>query len=162
MQLPSKRIVNLCGVIACAAMMAFALYSQYVWHLDPCPLCILQRMATIALGVVFLLAAVFNPGRIGSRVVAVLGAVVAAAGAAVAGWHVRLQNLPADEVPSCGPGFEYMVENFPLGDAFAMILKGSGECANESWRFLSLTMPTWVLICLSGLLVVAIWNNLRS
>ena len=85
----------------------------------------------------------------------------AAFGVAVAGWHVRLQNLPADEVPSCGPGLEYMVENFPLKDVLGMVLKGSGECAEVSWRFLGLTMPTWVLISVAFLGVFAIWNNLR-
>jgi disulfide bond formation protein DsbB len=86
---------------------------------------------------------------------------IAAFGVGVAGWHVRLQNLPPDEVPSCGPGLEYMVENFPLKDALSMIFKGSGECAEVVWRLLGLSMPTWVVIGVSGLAVVGIWNNLR-
>lgn len=159
MTLPNKRSLNLAAALACAGMMAYALYSQHVLLLDPCPLCILQRVAVIAIGLVFLIAALHNPGRVGSRIYAVLGVVCAAAGAAVAGWHVRLQNLPADEVPSCGPGLEYMVENFPLRDVLGMVLKGSGECAEVAWRFLGLTMPTWVLINVSLLGAFALWNN---
>ena len=67
-------------------------------------------------------------------------------GVGVASWHVRLQNLPADDIPSCGPGFEYIVDNFPLSDALGMIFKGSGECAEVVWRLLGLSMPTWVII----------------
>ena len=156
-----KRIINLSGALCCAGMMALALYSQHVLLLDPCPLCILQRMAVIALGVTFLVVAVHNPQQIGSRIYAAISVVLATLGAAIAGWHVYLQNLPADEVPSCGPGLEYMVENFPLKDALGLILKGSGECAEISWRFLGLTMPTWVIVCLLGLASIAVWNNLR-
>ena len=80
----------------------------------------------------------------------------------VAAWHVYLQNLPADRVPSCGPGFEYIMENFALFEALGMIFQGSGECADVVWRFLGLSMPTWVIIGLGGLGIAGIWNNLRS
>lgn len=161
MTLPGSRLLNFAGALACAGMMAFALYSQHVLLMDPCPLCILQRVAVMGLGVVFLLAALHGPQKVAARVYASLAALFAAFGVAVAGWHVRLQNLPADEVPSCGPGLEYMVDNFPLKDVLGMILKGSGECAEVSWRFLGLTMPTWVLISVVFLGVFAVWNNLR-
>jgi len=158
---PSKRIVNLIGAACCAGMLAFALYSQHVLLLDPCPLCILQRIAVIALGMTFLAAAIHGPQRIASYIYAALSTLLASLGVAVAGWHVHLQNLPADEVPSCGPGLEYMLENFPLKDALSMVLKGSGECAEVSWRFLGLTMPTWVVVSMVCLAAVAVWNNLR-
>ena len=161
MTLPNKRILNLSGALACAGMMAYALYSQHVLLLDPCPLCILQRVAVILLGLNFLLAAAHGPGRIGSRVYAALAVVFAAAGATVAGWHVHLQNLPADEVPSCGPGLEYMVENFPLRDVMGMVLKGSGECAEVTWQFVGLSMPEWVLISVLAVGLFGLWNNLR-
>lgn len=162
MTLPNKRILNLAGALACAGMMGFALYAQHVLLLDPCPLCILQRVAVILVGLTFLAAAIQNPGKIGSRIYAVVGVVFAGCGVAVAGWHVRLQNMPADEVPSCGPGLEYMVENFPLKDVLGMVLKGSGECAEVVWRFLGLSMPTWVVIGMLGLAGFAIWNNFRG
>lgn len=162
MILPNRRILNLAGVLICAGMMGFALYAQHVLLLDPCPMCIMQRIAVIALGIVFLLAALHHPARFGARLYAALVALVAIAGAGVAGWHVRLQNMPPDEVPACGPGFDYIVGNFPLADAFSLIFKGSGECAEVSWRLLGLSMPTWVLIGLLGLGIAGVWNNLRD
>lgn len=161
MTLPNKRILNLTGALVCAGMMAYALYAQHVLMLDPCPLCILQRIAVILLGITFLLAAAHGPGKVGARIYAVLAVVFAAAGAAVAGWHVHLQNLPADEVPSCGPGLEYMVENFPLRDVMGMVLKGSGECAEVTWQFLGLSMPESVLVSVLALGLFGLWNNLR-
>ena len=159
MTLPNKRILNFTGALACAGMMGFALYAQHILLLDPCPLCILQRIAVISIGLVFLVAALHNPGQLGGRIYAVLIGLISACGAGVAAWHVRLQNLPPDEVPSCGPGLEYMVDNFPLKDALGMIFKGSGECAEVVWRLFGLSMPTWVFIGVVGLAAAGIWNN---
>jgi disulfide bond formation protein DsbB len=161
MTLPNKRYLNFAGFLACVAMMGFALFSQHVLLLDPCPLCVFQRLAVITLGLVLLVAALHDPGRSGARMYAVLMGFVAAGGAAVAGWHVWLQHLPPAEVPSCGPGFGYIIDNFPLSDALSMIFKGSGECAEILWSFLGLSMPTWVVISLLGLGTAGVWNNLR-
>lgn len=161
MTLPSRRILNLLGLAVCAGMMGFALYAQYGLKLEPCPLCVLQRVAVISLGLLFLLAALHNPAGWGARIYAALMAIVAAGGASVAAWHVRLQNLPPEEVPSCGPGLDYMLDNFPLGDALKMVFKGSGECAEVVWRLLGLSMPAWVLIALLVTGGCAAWNNLR-
>lgn len=162
MTFPNRRLLNLAGLLACTGMMGFALYAQHVLLLDPCPLCIIQRMATISVGIIFLLAAVHNAGDTGSRIYALLILLTAGFGTGVAAWHVRLQNLPADEIPSCGPGLEYIVDNFPLADALSMIFKGSGECAEVVWRLLGLSMPTWVVIGLGGLGIAGIWNNVRK
>ncbi len=161
MTLPNKRLLNLAGFLACAGMMGFALYAQYVLFLDPCPLCVFQRIATILTGVVFLAAFLHNPGRTGGRIYSALLVLTAGFGVGVAIWHVRLQNMPTDDVPSCGPGFEYIMDNFALFDALSMIFTGSGECADVVWRLFGLSMPSWVIIGLGGLLVFGVWNNLR-
>ena len=162
MTLPDRRLLNLAGFLACAGMMGFALYAQHVLLLDPCPLCVFQRVATILLGIVFLAATLHNPGKVGARVYAVCVLLTAGFGVGVAAWHVHLQSLPADQVPGCGPGFEYIMDNFALFEALDMIFQGSGECADVVWRFLGLSMPTWVVIGLCGLGIAGIWNNLRS
>jgi disulfide bond formation protein DsbB len=161
MTLPNRRLLNLAGFLACAGMMGFALYAQYVLFLEPCPMCVFQRVATIAVGLVFLIAALHNPGQTGSRIYALFIAVFAGIGVGIATWHVRLQMMPADEVPSCGPGFEYIMDNFALFDALGMIFKGSGECAEVVWSLLGLSMPSWVIIGLGGLGIAGIWNNFR-
>ena len=159
MQLPGSRVLNLLGFLACAGMMAYALYAEHVLYLDPCPLCVFQRMATIGTGLVFLVAAIHNPGAWGRRVYAVLLGVTAASGIGVAGRHVWLQNLPKDQVPACGPGLDFMMDTFPLFEVLNMVLSGSGECAEVSWRFFGLTMPTWTLICFVVLGAWGVWLN---
>ncbi|MFX9532743.1 disulfide bond formation protein B, partial [Acinetobacter baumannii] len=85
----------LLGFLACAGLMGYALYAQHVQGFEPCPLCIFQRVAVIALGVVFLLGALHGPrGRGGRAAWGALALLAAGAGIAVAGRHVWLQNLP--------------------------------------------------------------------
>ncbi len=162
MELPSKKIINLIGAISCLGLILFALYSEHILLLEPCPLCVLQRIAVIALGSIFLIAFIHNPNKITSRIYVFLCILISSFGAATAAWHVHLQNLPADEIPSCGPGLGYMIENLPLKDIFGMILQGSGECAEESWNFIGLSMPAWVIVSMIFLGSIAAWNNLRS
>ena len=157
----TTRQLNFAGFLACAGMMGYALFAQYVLLLDPCPLCVFQRIAVISLGLIFLIAAGHNPSGSGRRVYAVLVLLAAGTGAGVAGRHVWLQNLPADQVPACGPSLDYILDAFPLLDALKMVFTGSGECATIVWQFLGLSMPAWVLICLIVIGTFGIWNNLR-
>ena len=161
MTIPGKRLLNFAGFLACAGMMGYALYAEHVLMLEPCPLCVFQRMAVIALGIVFLIAALHNPSGWGQRVYAVLLLLPAGAGMGVSGRHAWLQTLPPDQVPSCGPGFEYIIDAFPLADALKMIFTGSGECAEIDWELLGLSMPAWVLIAVTVTGAFGIWNNLR-
>ena len=162
LEIPSRRITNLAGFAVCCGLMGFALYAQHVLLLDPCPLCVLQRVAVIVIGVTLLAAALHNPARWGRIVYAACIGLVALGGAGVAGWHARLQRLPPDEVPSCGPGLDYMLENFPLTDTVQMVFQGSGECADVMWEFLGISMPGWVLLWMVALGAAGVWNNLRA
>ena len=133
------------GFVACAGLIAFALYLQHVGGQDPCPLCILQRVAFIALMVVFLVAALHGPGRAGAMIYGGLLFTVAGAGAAVAARHVWLQQLPKHQLPECGPGLEFMLNKFPLAQVLQKVLTGSGECAEAGWKFLGLSIAGWSL-----------------
>lgn len=143
-------------------MMGFALFAEHVLLLEPCPLCVFQRMAVISSGLIFLVATIQNPSGFGRKIYAGLLLLATGAGILVAGRHVWIQIMPADQVQACGPGFGYIIDSFPFSEALKMIFSGSGECADVVWSFLGLSMPAWVLICLLGLASVGTWNNLRA
>jgi protein dithiol:quinone oxidoreductase len=160
-----RRIANLAGLAIVAALMGYALYSEHVLGLEPCPLCIFQRMAMIALGAVFLVGALHAPAGAAARIYSVLGVLAAATGVGIAGRHVWLQSLPPDAVPACGPGLEYMMDVFPFMEMLSMVFTGSGECAEVDWTFLGLSMPGWVLVwfVLLGAGIAAVnWRRLGS
>ena len=149
------RIQFLLGFLACVGLMAYALYAEHVLGLDPCPLCIFQRIAVIALGLVFLIGGLVGPTRpLGRRVWGVLALVPALAGAGIAGRHVWIQHLPPDQVPSCGPPLAFLRETLPFMDLVRKVLTGDGQCAKIEWTFLGQSMPVWTLI---SFVVLALW-----
>ncbi|MDH3688657.1 MAG: disulfide bond formation protein B [Gammaproteobacteria bacterium] len=150
------RILYLFGFAVCAALIGGALYFQYVEHLEPCPLCIFQRIFIIVMAVVFLIAAIHNPRLWGRRVYGLLIALLSAIGAAIAARHVWLQNLPPDQVPECGPGLDFMLDAFPMSEVIQMVLSGSGECAEIAWMFLGISIPGWTLLIFGIFFVAAL------
>lgn len=130
-------------VAVVVGLLAAALYYQHVEGLEPCPLCILQRYAFVAVGAMALVAALTGARRL--RAVAGAAALVAAlAGAGTAARHVWIQMNP--ESLACGPGLATMIENFPLYEVLPKVFRGSGDCGAVDWSFLGLTMPAWALV----------------
>jgi len=150
------RIWFLLAFLCCAGLLGFAFYVQYELFEDPCPLCILQRIAFIWIGLVALAAAVHNPARTGRFFYATLLILGGAAGIAVSGRHLWLQNLPPDQVPECGMGLNYMLETMPFGEVLTQVFHGSGECAEIGWTFAGLSMPWWTLFWYIGLSVITL------
>jgi disulfide bond formation protein DsbB len=158
----SRRALNGAGALACVAMLGYAWYSQTVLGLEPCPLCIFQRIGIAACGVLFLLALLQHPARLGACIYGALLLLGVLATMGVAARHLWIQHLPEGEVPSCGATLNYMLEVFPLTDVIRKVLVGSGECARVTWRFLGLSMPGWVLLCSAALGVLAAYANFRA
>ena len=154
--LPRRRPAYLLGFLVCAGLMAWALWLQYGEGLEPCPLCALQRFAVIGIGIVFLVAGLHNPGRIGAMIYALLTLVIGGFGAITAARHVWIQSLPKGEVPECGMGLNYMIETMPLSDVLSKVFKGSGECAEAGWYFLGLAIPSWTLVFFIAMMVAAV------
>ena len=142
----ANRWLYLAGALVIAGLFGAALYLQYVLHHEPCPLCMIQRFIFIALLVLFVLAALHNPKRLGAKIYAALITLTALSGVGVASRHIWIQNLPKDQVPACGPGLDYMLENFPMSEVLKELMHGSGECAEKGWTFLTLTIPELSLI----------------
>lgn len=143
----SCRWLYLAGALGASGLMGFGFYLQYVKHQDPCPLCMVQRVVFIAILVLFALAALHGPKRIGQRVYAVLIGLLSLSGVAIAARHIWIQNLPKDQVPACGPGLDYMLETMPMSSVLKELMHGSGECAEKGWTFLTLGIPEWSLLC---------------
>ena len=153
--LPPRKVSYLLGFLVCAGLMGWALWLQYGQGLEPCPLCIFQRIAVSAVGIVFLVAFVHNPRDFGAAIYAGLVLVFAGAGAAFAGRQVWLQSLPKDQVPACGPGLSYMMESMPYLDVVKKVFAGSGQCAEKGWEFLGLAIAGWTLVFFVAMIIAA-------
>lgn len=157
----SARLANLLGFFACVGLLGYAYFSQYVLHLEPCPLCIFQRVGIFAIGVLFMLAAIQGPKVVGRRIYAALLALAALATIGVAMRHLYIQSLPPGTISACGASLDIMLKFLPLQEVVTKVLSGSGECAQINWRFLGLAMPAWVLICALVIGAFGVWANTR-
>ena len=155
------RMTNLLILLAVMAMMAVALYMEHAMGLEPCPLCVSQRIFVILVGVWALLAFLHHPRRIGRGIYAGLGVLSAVAGGAVSSRQLWLQSLPASEVPACGPGVDYILDTFPLLDALRVMLTGDGNCAEVAWSLFGISIPGWTLIGFILLGLAHLWQALR-
>lgn len=163
MQWRSYRFVSGFLFLASVIGMSFALFLEHVQGLDPCPLCVFQRIGLIGLGFISLIAFLHNPKtNVFKRIYSFLGLVAISWSAGVAARHVWLQHLPKDQVPSCGPGLDYWVDTLPLKSVFENVLKGSGECAMVDWTFLGQSLPTWSLLFFSVLALISLWQLFRK
>jgi len=151
----SSRLIFLAIFLACAGLIGFALYLQHSLGLEPCPMCILQRYAFIVVGVIALVAAIHNPALRGRRIYGGLLVVMAATGGGVAIRHVYLEHYPP-KLFDCGADVGFMLESFPLTEALPMIFRGTGDCTKVPWRFLSLSIAEWSLICFALLIIAAV------
>lgn len=159
-----SRGFNLFMAFVCHQLLIAAFYFQYVEGMEPCPLCIFQRVAVFSLGVWFLLHGLHKPlaGSRWHKLYNIGGLITTMVGAGIAGRHAYLQNLPADEVPACGPSLDYLVDMLPFMDVLDVVLKGSGECAKVSWDLLGLSMPAWLLLFFVATMLLLTWRLFRN
>lgn len=148
------RLLSLIGALICAGGMGFALYLQHVQGLEPCSMCVFQRVAMMSAGVFFLAAAIFGPVALWRWIWTGLAGLSALCGFGIAARHVWLQSLPPDQVPSCGPALNYLMDIMPLWEVVQSILRGDGNCAVIDWTVLGLSLPAWTAI---GFVLLAGW-----
>ena len=152
----------LAGFLVCAGLMAAAHYFEYVMYLDPCPLCMAQRLGTIMIGVGFLLAFFCRNQRwpLLLALLFTLGSAIFATW--LADHQIWMQNLPKEEVPACGPSMDYLMETLPLTDLLSVMLNGDGNCAEIVWSLWGMSMPEWTRVCFLGFVLAAAYATFHT
>lgn len=158
MQIRSNRSLFLLAFLGCIGLLAMALYLEHVVGLVPCPLCHVQRFAVALFAAVCLLATVHNPAHIGQRIYAFFAGLAAIFGIATAGRQIWLQGLPEDQLPSCLPPLEFMMEAFPVQEIIAKMLHGTADCAEINWTLFGfnlaeLSMLSFIIMLIFSLLI---------
>ena len=127
----------------CVVLIAVAYFMEYQMGLEPCPMCIIQRIAIALTGLAALIG-YFHDSWF--KFYFSLTTVFSIAGAASAIRHLYLQSLPEDQVPFCGPDLGYLLDNAYFSDALRMLFIGDGNCAEVVWSLFGVSIPGWVLI----------------
>jgi len=155
----TRRRGNLLGFGASLLALAIALWSQYGLGLAPCHLCIFQRVEVAVLALLFLAAALHNPGQVGARVYGVLIGMGAAVTAITAGRHVWIQLQPPGSVPGCGADLAFMLDVMPVMQVVIKVFQAGGECAKVDATIFGISIPGWVLVFAVLLGVAGVWLN---
>ena len=168
MTLPASRPLYLISFIACVLLLATAYYMEYVMELLPCPLCIIQRAVFLLIGLTCLAAVIHNPQPkpgytrgIAARLYAVFVALLSILGAATASRQIWLQHQPADQLASCLPSLDYMLDVLPVVEMLTLLFSGTADCAKVTWTFLGLSIAECTLLAFTGLAIFGIVQLLR-
>jgi disulfide bond formation protein DsbB len=160
--IPGSRNLNFLIFIATVSIIGVALYMEHVMLLQPCGLCITQRVFVIFVGLICLISALHNTSASGTRNYALAAAGMCIAGGYFAGRQIWLQHLPEDLVPACGPGLSYIMDNFPLADMLSFLLAGDGNCAEVSWRFMGIfSIAELAMMGFIGLFALCLFQAFR-
>jgi disulfide bond formation protein DsbB len=153
----ASRLAYIFGFFASFGLVALALVIQTQYKLEPCPLCISQRIVFMGLGVLFLIAAIHHSQKPAwVKLYALLQTLTALGGAGVAIRHWYLQVHKDEMLVDCGVGFDYMFDNFPLKKALTLVFRGTGDCATIDWTFLGLSIPQLALIAFLSIAAYAL------
>ena len=147
------RVVFIFILIFCVGLLLTAFYMEFQLGLEPCPMCIVQRIAVALAGLAALIGILHNKLK---KFYLGLTAFFSAAGSLSAIRHLYLQSLPPDRVPSCGPDLNYLLENNFVSDALIQLFIGDGNCTEVMWSLMGISIPGWVLICCGGIFLISI------
>lgn len=168
MTLPASRPLYLLALLVCIALLATAYYMEFVMELLPCPLCLVQRGVFIAIGLLCLAAVLHNPQpkpeqrrSVSARVYAGVLIILGGLGAATAGRQIWIQHLPADQLPSCLPSLDYMIDVLPITEMLTLLFNGTSDCAQVNWTFLGLSIAECTLLAFIGFAVFGLVQLFR-
>jgi disulfide bond formation protein DsbB len=150
-------------LLVCLGLLGFAEYLQHGLNLDPCPWCIAQRLVYLAIALDMLIAGLHRPGPAGARIYTAIGALLALAGAAAAGYHLYIQSDPRRAASCVGSWLERTLDASKVGKAIPPLLQYDGTCELKPWSFLGLNIPEWSLVWFIILLVgfAVLFNRAR-
>lgn len=158
-----SRAISLVAFLICLGLLGFAAYLQYTLGLQPCPLCVIQRLCMAILAVLFMVGALYIPRtKSMRRGLSLFSVIIAFLGFLTAIRHIWLENEPPGTVSSCGPNLDTMLQSYPISDTLRQLLNGSGDCAQVTWQFLNMSIPAWGLIFFSIFLILGVLRVVRA
>lgn len=137
------RLAILTGFILSIGSVGIALFLQAYYELNPCPLCIFSRIILLFMGSIyfiwFIQHLVFKKSFNWSYFYFI--ALTLMCGLGLSGYHLWLMYLPPEKLPACGPDLSYLLETLPLNEVIVEVFRGSGSCAQDTWRLWGFSIP---------------------
>lgn len=160
--MPSSRNIITVIITLIILSLGYAFYAEFCRQIEPCPLCVVERIILLAITIPASIFFLHNPRhKIFKWIYSTIIIIIAGFGIKVAAHHVWLTNLPLDRQPlSCGMPIDVMYQNLPLSSFLHKILAGDAECARVNWHILGVNAPLAVLLLYSVIILLIIINLL--
>lgn len=157
----NRKISWICAAV-CAALLGVAYYMEWAIHIQPCPLCLVQRFVFLLLGVTFVIAGLTRANRQGLwHVYGFFIALFSSLGLITSARQVWLQHFPPDNGLSCSGNLTYMLMHFPLHQTLLTLFSSGGDCANVVMRLWGLSVPEWSLLFFIAFFITGLYFLLK-
>jgi disulfide bond formation protein DsbB len=134
------RFVPVALMAACVAALSTAYVAQYYFHIEPCILCLYQRIP-YAFVAVLTLAAILMPRGPGRRTLVGLCIPLLFVGAGIAFYHVGVELHWWESAAGCGGS---LPDAMSVADFQAALLdKPETSCDQLNWTFLGISMAAY-------------------
>jgi disulfide bond formation protein DsbB len=150
------RFTSISGLILTITLLALAYFLQIYKGINPCPLCLLQRLVMELLGIIFFLGAIISLKRKGQILWGLVGLLIGTSGVLLSSRQVWLQVSPPNGLGDCSASLSYIFNALSLPEAIKQIWQGGMECSQMGWEFLHLSLAAWSLISFSALCLLFI------
>jgi disulfide bond formation protein DsbB len=157
----ASRALFIYGLLLVVLSLSYAIYLQFFKSIEPCSLCVFQRLAYVVYALVVVVALIHHPERWGLRVYAFITLLPLSLGLLLSVRQAWIQSLPADHVPGCGPGLNFLLQEFAVSKVVRVVWAGSSDCAIVTWRFLNLSMAVWSALLFCVLILLSLIVLLR-
>ena len=154
MSLAPLRSLFFLAFMAGALTLGASFYLEYGALLQPCFLCQVQRLLLATFTLINLVAALYNPGRLGVCLYGLASMGCALLGAITAGRQVLLQSMPPGQVRDCWPNLQSMIESLSFWQAMRAVFNGTVDCVEITWTLFELSLPEWSLLFFVTMLIL--------
>ena len=125
-----------------AVFLAAALILEFAFGMEPCPLCLTQRLFFMLAGVIALIGTCAQYPNRGWPLATAVSALV---GIGFALRQLYLYLLPPDQVPACSAPISRLIEFAPFMELFTAMTVGTGNCAEASFPFFGMDLPGYMI-----------------
>ena len=154
----SVRFINFWAFLIIIILLSAAMVLQKFIGLEPCPLCIAQRIIFFGLGILFLIG-IFLPTSVWTRRIhSLLILIMALLGVLLAARQIWIRHLPPGHIPPCAADFYYMVKYFPFKQTLLALIQGTAECTKDTWTLFGIDLPTWSLLWFVFFMMVGVYQ----
>ena len=157
----SLRNIAITASIFSFAVVIIAIILEFSLHLSVCPLCLVQRVIFILLGICFLISAIVATKKMPFKITSCFASFLSIIGLTLAIRQSYLQIYPNPGV-TCGASFDYVLLNFPILDAIAFLFAGSGNCQEIQLKVLGLSTPMWSTAAFLSLTIISVYSLLKK